>query len=36
MDAVTVGGLGATAPFEGISYLQALLAEMIGTFLLML
>lgn len=35
MDAVTVGGLGATAPFEGISYLQALLAEMIGTFLLM-
>lgn len=35
MDAVTVGGLGATAPFEGISYLQALLAETIGTFLLM-
>mgnify|MGYP000862246860 CR=1 FL=1 len=36
MDAVTVGGLGATAPFEGIGYLQAILVEMIGTFLLML
>jgi glycerol uptake facilitator protein len=35
MNAVTVGGLGATAPFEGISYLQALLVEFIGTFLLM-
>lgn len=36
MDAVTVGGLGATAPFPGIGYGQALLAEFIGTFLLML
>jgi len=36
MGAVTVGGLGATAPFPGIGYLQALLAEFIGTFLLML
>ena len=36
MNAVTVGGLGATAPFEGISYLQAILVEIIGTFLLML
>ncbi|MCA1917000.1 MIP/aquaporin family protein [Methanospirillum hungatei] len=36
MDAVLVGGLGATAPFPGISYEQAILAEAIGTFLLML
>jgi glycerol uptake facilitator protein len=36
MDAVTVGGLGATAPFPGIGYGQAILAEFIGTFLLML
>jgi glycerol uptake facilitator protein len=36
MDAVTVGGLGATAPFPGISYGQAILVEAIGTFLLML
>jgi glycerol uptake facilitator protein len=36
MDAVNVGGLGATAPFPGISYAQAILAEAIGTFLLML
>lgn len=36
MDAVTVGGLGATAPFPGIEYGQAILAEFIGTFLLML
>ena len=36
MDAVIVGGLGATAPFPGISYGQAILAEAIGTFLLML
>ncbi|NMB86652.1 MAG: putative aquaporin AqpM [Methanosaeta sp. PtaB.Bin018] len=36
MDAVTVGGLGATAPFPGIGYWQAVLAEAIGTFLLML
>jgi len=35
MNAVTVGGLGATAPFEGISYLQAILVEIIGTFMLM-
>jgi len=36
MDAVRIGGLGATAPFAGISYGQAILAEAIGTFLLML
>ncbi len=36
MDAVTVGGLGATAPFPGIGYGQAILAEAIGTFVLML
>jgi len=36
MGAVTVGGLGATAPFPGIGYLQAILAEVVGTFLLML
>jgi len=36
MAAVIVGGLGATAPFPGISYGQAILAEAIGTFLLML
>jgi glycerol uptake facilitator protein len=36
MGAVTVGGLGATAPFPGIGYLQAILAEAVGTFLLML
>ncbi|MDD1774169.1 MAG: aquaporin family protein [Methanobacterium sp.] len=35
MNAVTVGGLGATAPFEGISYFQAILVELIGTFMLM-
>lgn len=35
MNAVTVGGLGATAPFEGISYYQAILVELIGTFMLM-
>jgi len=35
IEAVTVGGLGATAPFPGISYGQAILAEAIGTFLLM-
>ena len=34
--AATVGGLGATAPFPGIGYGQAILAEAIGTFLLML
>jgi glycerol uptake facilitator protein len=36
MDAVTVGGLGATAPFPGIGYGQAILAEAIGTFILMM
>ncbi len=36
MDAVTIGGLGATAPFPGISPWQAMLAEGIGTFILML
>jgi len=36
MDAVTVGGLGATAPFPGIGYWQAVIVEAIGTFLLML
>jgi glycerol uptake facilitator protein len=36
MNAVNVGGLGATAPFPGIGYWQAILAEAIGTFLLML
>jgi glycerol uptake facilitator protein len=36
MDAVTIGGLGATAPFPGISFSQAILVEAIGTFLLML
>ncbi|MDD1727606.1 MAG: aquaporin family protein [Methanospirillum sp.] len=36
MDAVTIGGLGATAPFPGISMGQAMLAEGIGTFILML
>jgi len=36
MDAVTIGGLGATTPFPGIGYGQAVLAEAIGTFVLML
>ncbi|HOT02737.1 MAG TPA: MIP/aquaporin family protein [Methanolinea sp.] len=36
MDAVTVGGLGATAPFPGIGYTQAILAEAIGTFVLIM
>jgi len=36
MDTVLIGGLGATAPFPGISYGQAILAEAVGTFLLML
>ncbi|MDD1754423.1 MAG: aquaporin family protein, partial [Methanothrix sp.] len=36
MNAVTIGGLGATAPFPGIGFGQAILAEAIGTFLLML
>jgi glycerol uptake facilitator protein len=36
MAAVKIGGLGATAPFPGIGFGQAVLAEAIGTFLLML
>ncbi|MDD3932939.1 MIP/aquaporin family protein [Methanoculleus sp. UBA303] len=35
-DAVAIGGLGATAPFLGIGYLQAIVIEAVGTFLLML
>lgn len=35
-DAVAIGGLGATAPFPGIGYLQAIVIEAVGTFLLML
>lgn len=35
-DAVMIGGLGATAPFPGISFGQAVLAEAMGTFLLVL
>ena len=35
-EAVTVGGLGATAPFPGIGYGQAVLVEAIATFVLML
>lgn len=34
-DAVLIGGLGATAPFYGINVYSALLAEIIGTFILM-
>ena len=34
--AVTVGGLGATAPGLGVGYLQAMIAELIGTFFLVL
>jgi glycerol uptake facilitator protein len=36
MVAVTIGGLGATAPFPGIGYSQAILVEAIATFVLML
>lgn len=36
MDAITIGGLGATAPFPGIGYGQAILVEAIATFVLML
>ncbi|MBX7077045.1 MAG: aquaporin family protein [Methanobacteriaceae archaeon] len=36
MSAVTIGGLGATAPAAGIGYFQALFAEFIGTFFLVL
>jgi glycerol uptake facilitator protein len=35
-EAVTIGGLGATAPFPGIGYGQAILVEAIATFVLML
>ncbi len=35
-ESLSVGGLGATAPFPGISLWQALLAEIVGTFILML
>ena len=34
--AVTVGGLGATAPGMGVDYMQAMVAECIGTFFLVL
>ena len=34
--AVTVGGLGATAPGMGVGYMQAMIAELIGTFFLVL
>ena len=34
--AVTIGGLGATAPGLGVSYMQAMIAEFIGTFFLVL
>ncbi len=36
MDAVTIGGLGATAPAGGITFGMAILAETIGTFVLMM
>ncbi|HJJ64650.1 MAG TPA: aquaporin family protein [Methanocorpusculum sp.] len=36
MDALTSGGLGMTAPAVGISVFQAVLAEFIGTFILMM
>jgi glycerol uptake facilitator protein len=36
MSAVTIGGLGATTPFPGIAYGQAILVEAIATFVLML
>jgi len=34
--AATIGGLGATAPFLGVSYGQAIVSEAIATFFLML
>ena len=34
--AVTIGGLGATAPGAGVGYLQAMFAEFLGTFFLMM
>ena len=36
MDALTSGGLGMTAPAVGISVFQTVLAEFIGTFILMM
>ena len=36
MDTLTSGGLGMTAPAVGISVFQAVLAEFIGTFILMM
>jgi glycerol uptake facilitator protein len=36
MDAVTVAKLGATTPFAGVGYLQAIVVETIGTFVLVL
>lgn len=36
MDAATIGGLGATAPFAGVGYLQAIVIEFLGTFVLMM
>ncbi|AIY90310.1 MIP/aquaporin family protein [Geoglobus acetivorans] len=35
-NAALIGGMGATAPFPGISYGQAIITEAIGTFVLML
>jgi glycerol uptake facilitator protein len=35
-ESLSIGGLGATAPFPGISIWQAVIAEIIGTFILML
>ena len=35
-NSLSIGGLGATAPFPGISVWQAFIAEIIGTFILML
>ena len=34
--AVAIGGLGATAPGLGVSYMQAMFAEFLGTFFLMM
>ncbi|WP_407377032.1 MIP/aquaporin family protein [Methanobrevibacter sp.] len=34
--AVAIGGLGATAPGLGVSYTQAMIAEFLGTFFLMM
>ncbi|MCC7552970.1 MAG: aquaporin family protein [Methanobacteriaceae archaeon] len=36
MPAITIGGLGATTPGMEVDYLQAIFAEFIGTFFLML